>query len=51
MVDNIFADNVAVEIMQQDEDLDQDLSTSVDREMIGQNGRKQFKQNWFHLKK
>ena len=45
VIDNIFAYNVAIEIMQQDEDFEPNLFTNVDREMIDQNERMQFKLN------
>lgn len=45
VIDNIFAFNVAIEIMQQDEDFEPNLFTNVDREMIDQNERMQFKLN------
>ena len=45
IVDNVFAYDVALNIMQGNEDLEPYPSKNVDKDMIGQNGKKQFNQN------
>ena len=44
-MDNVFAYDVALNIMQGNEDLEPYPSKNVDKDMIGQNGKKQFNQN------
>ena len=48
VIDNIFAYNVAIEIMQQEEDFEPKSVHECRQRNDCQNGRMQFKLNWLH---